>query len=81
MLGAALTALSLVHGWTAIDSTRRGFPFWFIEVFPGSSYSPSAGPGRDVWFFRGYQAVAANILIWSVPVWAGLRAMTRRQPD
>jgi len=78
LLGAALTALSLLHGWIAIDSVRRGFPVWFVEVFPGSS---SSGPGRDVWFFRGYQPLVTNLLIWTIAAWACLMASRRRQHD
>ncbi|SRR6266446_8374338 len=35
LLGAVLTACSLFHGWIGIDTVRRGFPLWFVEVVLG----------------------------------------------
>jgi hypothetical protein len=74
-LGAALTAFSLVHGWMGIDSMFRGFPFWFMNVIPGYTYANSAGPGTDVWFFRGYGPLIANWFIWTFLAWACLRLL------
>ena len=76
-IGAVLTACSLFRGWIAIDSMRRGFPLWFVEVFPGSSYSNSAGEGKDIWHFRGYEPLLVNLLVWSAVAYVCLIVFRR----
>jgi hypothetical protein len=75
LLGAALTALSLLHGWLAIDSIFRGYPMSFVNVIPGASYSNSAGEGRDIWSFIGYKPLVVDFLVWTAVACVPLSAL------
>ena len=71
-LGVALTASSLFFSRAAVDSTLRGFPVWYVDVIPGTSYESSTGPGRDVWFLRGYGPLATDVVAWTAIACASL---------
>lgn len=63
--GVALTALSLLYGYSGIDSEFRGAPLAFLQIDNAISIGSR--------YTLHYKELLMNMLVYSLPVWLVLQ--------